>query len=118
VNVTSTDASELQRLLISSGAFSDLEEQFHDYGIDLAGKLAFNGTLSGAMKDPVINGHAELGSLSVNKREMGSLVANISSTATEMRVTKDGCASRRRWRTVLCGRAAQRSGQRVNRGDA
>jgi hypothetical protein len=88
VNVTSTDASELQRLLISSGALSDLEEQFHDYGIELAGKLAFNGTLTGAMKDPIVNGHAELGSLSVNQREMGSLTANISSTATQMRVTE------------------------------
>jgi translocation and assembly module TamB len=86
VNVASSDASELQRLLISSGALSDLEEQFHDYGIDLAGKLAFNGTLTGALKDPVVNGHAELASLLVNDRDLGSLAANISSTATETRV--------------------------------
>ncbi|HEX3146171.1 MAG TPA: translocation/assembly module TamB domain-containing protein [Pyrinomonadaceae bacterium] len=87
VNVASTDASELQNLLISSGAFSDLEEQFHTYAIDLGGKLNFNGTLMGAMKDPVVNGHAELGSLSMNQRDLGSLTANISSTATETRVT-------------------------------
>jgi len=87
VNVASTDASELQSLLISSGALSDLEEQFHTYGIDLGGKLAFNGTLTGAMKDPIVNGHAELGSLSVNQRELGSLTANISSNASETRVT-------------------------------
>ena len=87
VNVASTDASELQNLLISSGAFSDLEEQFHTYAIDLGGKLNFNGTLTGAMKDPVVNGHAELGSLSMNQRDLGSLTANISSTATETRVT-------------------------------
>lgn len=88
VNVASTDASELQRLVISSGAFSDLEEQFRTYGIDLGGRLAFNGMLTGALKDPIINGHAELGSLSMNQRELGSLTANISSTATEMRVTE------------------------------
>jgi translocation and assembly module TamB len=87
VNVASTDASELQRLLITSGALSDLEEQFHTYGIDLGGKLSFNGTLTGALKDPIVNGHAELGSLSVNQRDLGSLTANISSTATETRVT-------------------------------
>jgi len=87
VNVASTDAAELQNLLISSGAFSDLEEQFHTYAIDLGGKLNFNGTLTGAMKDPVVNGHAELGSLSMNQRDLGSLTANISSTATETRVT-------------------------------
>ncbi|HEX3084853.1 MAG TPA: translocation/assembly module TamB domain-containing protein, partial [Pyrinomonadaceae bacterium] len=57
-------------------------------GIDLGGRLAFNGTLTGAMKDPIVNGHAELGSLMVNQREMGSLTANISSTAAEMRVTE------------------------------
>jgi translocation and assembly module TamB len=88
VNVASTDASELQRLVISSGAFSDLEEQFRTYGIDLGGRLAFNGMLTGALKDPIINGHAELGSLSMNQRELGSLAANISSTATETRVTE------------------------------
>ncbi len=87
INVASTDAAELQRLLISSGALPDLEEEFHTYGIDLAGKLSFNGSLTGKIKDPVINGHAELGSLNVNQRELGSLAADISSTATETRVT-------------------------------
>src|SRR5207248_2770683 len=88
VNLASTDASELQRLLISSGALSEMEEQFRTYGIDLGGKLAFNGALTGALKDPIINGHAELGSLIVNQRGLGSLTANISSTATETRVTE------------------------------
>jgi translocation and assembly module TamB len=88
VNVNSTDASELQRLLISSGVLPDLEEQFHTYAIDLGGKLAFNGSLTGKMKDPIVNGHAELGSLSVNNRELGSLSANISSNAAETRVTE------------------------------
>ncbi|HYX30014.1 MAG TPA: translocation/assembly module TamB domain-containing protein, partial [Pyrinomonadaceae bacterium] len=86
VNVAATDASELQRLIISSGALPDLEEQFRTYSIDLAGKLAFNGNLTGALKDPIVNGHAELGSLSVNQRELGSLIADISSTAAETRV--------------------------------
>jgi translocation and assembly module TamB len=88
VNVASTDASELQRLLISSGALSDIDAQFQTYGIDLSGKLAFNGTLTGALKDPIVNGHAELGSLIVNQRDLGSLTANISSTANETRVSE------------------------------
>jgi translocation and assembly module TamB len=86
VNLASNDASELQSLLISV-APSDFEEQFHTYAIDLGGKLSFNGTLTGAMKDPIVNGHAELGSLSMNQRELGSVSANISSTATETRIT-------------------------------
>src|SRR5256714_11463897 len=88
VALSSTDASELQRLLISSGALSDMEEQFRTYGINLGGKLAFNGALTGALKDPIVNGHAELGSLNINQRDLGSLTANISSTSTETRVSE------------------------------
>src|SRR3989440_2209611 len=86
VDVASTDAGEVQRLLITSGALPAVEEQFHTYGIDLSGKLNFNGTLNGALKDPLVSGHAELGSLIMNGRNLGSLTANVSSTATETRV--------------------------------
>jgi translocation and assembly module TamB len=86
IDLDSTDATELQRVLISSGAIPELEEQFHTYGIDLGGRLVFNGTLQGALKDPIVNGHAELGSLIVNGRDLGSLVANLASTAAEIHV--------------------------------
>jgi translocation and assembly module TamB len=86
IDLASTDAAELQRVLISSGAIPELEEQFHTYGIDLGGKLVFNGTLQGALKDPIVNGRAELGSLIVNGRDLGSLVANLASTAAEIHV--------------------------------
>jgi translocation and assembly module TamB len=88
IELASSDAAELQRLLISSGAIPEIEEQFRTYGIDLGGKLAFNGTLNGALKDPIISGHAELGSLIMNGRNLGSLTANISSTATETRLSE------------------------------
>src|SRR5256714_977020 len=86
VDVASTDAGEIQRLLITSGGLPEVEEQFHTYGIDLAGKLNFNGTLNGALKDPLVSGHAELGSLVMNGHDLGSLTTNVSSTATETRV--------------------------------
>lgn len=88
IELASSDAAELQRLLISSGAIPEIEEQFRTYGIDLGGKLAFNGTLNGALRDPIVSGHAELGSLVMNGRDLGSLTANISSTATETRVSE------------------------------
>lgn len=88
LELASSDAAELQRLLISSGAIPEIEEQFRTYGIDLGGKLAFNGTLNGALRDPIVSGHAELGSLIMNGRDLGSLTANISSTATETRVSE------------------------------
>ncbi|HVS21488.1 MAG TPA: translocation/assembly module TamB domain-containing protein [Pyrinomonadaceae bacterium] len=86
VNLASSDAAELQRDLISSGAIPEIEEQFRTYGIDLGGKLVFNGSLTGALKDPIVSGHAELGSLIVNSRDLGALTANIASTAAELRV--------------------------------
>jgi hypothetical protein len=38
------------------------------------------------LKDPLVSGHAELGSLIMNGRDLGSLSANVTSTATETRV--------------------------------
>jgi translocation and assembly module TamB len=86
VDVASTDASEIQRLLITSGALPEVEQQFDTYNIALGGKLNFNGTLAGALRDPLVSGHAELGSLIMNGRDIGSLAANISSTPTETRI--------------------------------
>jgi translocation and assembly module TamB len=86
IDLASTDAAELQRVLISSGAIPELEQQFQTYGIDLGGKLVFNGMLQGALKDPIVNGRAELGSLIVNGRDLGSLTANLASTAAEIHV--------------------------------
>src|SRR5439155_839765 len=60
VDVASSDASELQRLLITSGAIPEIEEQFRTYGIEIGGKVAFNGTVNGALKDPIVSGHAEV----------------------------------------------------------
>jgi hypothetical protein len=36
-------------------------------------KLNFNGTLTGALQDPMVSGRAELGSLIMNGRDLGSL---------------------------------------------
>ncbi|MEA2203273.1 MAG: translocation and assembly module TamB [Blastocatellia bacterium] len=87
VALNSADASELQRLFISSGLFPEVEDQLSNYGIELGGKLAFNGTLQGQLKDPIVNGRAELGALIVNGQDLGSLAANMVSTPTELRIT-------------------------------
>jgi len=87
VDLTSTDATELQRVLITSGAIPNLYDSFDRYGIELSGRLAFNGVLQGKINDPIVNGHAELGSLIVNTHDLGTLTANVASTAEELRVT-------------------------------
>ncbi len=87
VDLNSSDASELQAVLISSGLLPDVEEQMRSYGLELAGQLSFNGTLKGALSSPDIDGRVSLGSLLVNGNDLGSLSASIVTTPAELRVT-------------------------------
>ena len=86
VDLNSSDASELQAVLISSGLLPDVEEQMRSYGLELAGQLSFNGTLKGALSLPDIDGRVSLGSLLVNGNDLGSLSASIVTTPDELRV--------------------------------
>ena len=86
IELASSDASELQRLFISSGLVPEIEDQLNSYGVELGGKLAFNGTVRGKLTDPNFDGRAELGSLIVNGRDVGSLTASFVSTPTELRI--------------------------------
>jgi translocation and assembly module TamB len=87
LNLTSTDASELQRVLVSSGLFPDVEDKLSAYGIELAGNLSFNGTIRGKLDQPEIDGRATLASLLVNGRDAGALALNLNSTPTQLRIT-------------------------------
>ncbi|HVG29395.1 MAG TPA: translocation/assembly module TamB domain-containing protein [Pyrinomonadaceae bacterium] len=94
VNLVSEDAAELQRVVVASNLSPKLENALHDYGVDLAGRLEFNGTLGGALTDPVVNGRASLSSLLVNGRDLGSLAATLESDAAATRVTEGRLAAR------------------------
>lgn len=87
LNLASNDASELQRVLFSTGLFYDLEEQLERSKVELAGKVAFSGTVRGRLKEPSIEGQASLDSLIMNGRDLGSLAAQISTTPDEVRIT-------------------------------
>ncbi|MDQ3907229.1 MAG: translocation/assembly module TamB domain-containing protein, partial [Acidobacteriota bacterium] len=87
VNLVSTDAAELERVVVASNLAPSVEDALHDYGIDLGGRLEFNGTVRGALNDPQISGRASLASLVVNGRDVGSLAATLNSDATTMRIT-------------------------------
>ncbi len=86
VELNSSDAAELQTVLISSGLLPDVEEQMRTYGIDLAGELAFNGTLRGRLSAPDIDGRFSLGTLLVNGNDLGSLSASLRMTDAELRI--------------------------------
>ncbi len=87
VNLNSSAASELQAVLISSGLLPEVEDQMRSYGLELAGELAFNGTLRGKLRTPDIDGRVSLGSLLVNNNDLGSLSASIVMNADRLSIT-------------------------------
>ncbi|HEX8422397.1 MAG TPA: AsmA-like C-terminal region-containing protein, partial [Pyrinomonadaceae bacterium] len=94
VNLASTDAAELQRVLVASNLIPTLEDSLSNNGIGLAGRLDFEGTIRGPLNAPLVNGRASLATLLVNERDLGSLAANIESTSNAVRVT-DGRLTQR-----------------------
>ncbi len=86
VDLNSTDASELQAVLISSGLLPDVEEQMESYGIDLAGQLTFRGNVRGKLATPDLDGQVSLGSLVINGHDVGSLSAALTMNQTILRV--------------------------------
>lgn len=86
VDLISSDATELQTVLISSGLLPDVEARMDEYGIGLAGQLAFNGNIRGNLNSPNVNGRFSLGTLLVNGNELGSLSASIAMNESELRI--------------------------------
>ncbi|MBP6002594.1 MAG: translocation/assembly module TamB domain-containing protein [Pyrinomonadaceae bacterium] len=73
----STDASEIDRLIRVTGISSDLEEQLNSLHVEFAGNLSFDGTVTGNLYDPTVNGRASLETIIMRKRTLGSVAANI-----------------------------------------
>ena len=86
VDLNSSDASELQAVLISSGLLTEVDEQMRSYGITLDGALTFNGSVRGRLSSPDLDGQLALGSLVINGRDLGSLSAALKMTAAELRI--------------------------------
>ncbi|HSB28757.1 MAG TPA: translocation/assembly module TamB domain-containing protein [Pyrinomonadaceae bacterium] len=89
VDLNSSDAAELQTVLVSSGLLPEAEKQFHDYGIDLGGQLTFNGNVRGRLENPDLNGRFSLSRLLVNGTELGALSATVAMDSAKLSV-RDG----------------------------
>jgi translocation and assembly module TamB len=87
INLDSTDATELQRVLVASNLIPGLEDRLEDFGLELAGKVGFNGTIRGQLTDPAINGEFSLDSLNVQGRDLGALSASINTTPEMIAIT-------------------------------
>jgi translocation and assembly module TamB len=94
VDLTSSDATELQTVLISSGLLPEVEKQMTSYGVELAGQLAFNGNIRGSLSSPNVTGKVSLGSLIVNGYEVGSLSASIAMNENQIQIP-DGALTER-----------------------
>jgi translocation and assembly module TamB len=85
-NLASSNASELKRVLVSSGLAPGVEERLDEYGVDLAGKLSFDGALRGSLQEPRLNGRLVLDSLVIHERDLGALVASIETDPDAVRI--------------------------------
>ena len=115
LNLASNDAAEFQNVLFATGLLGDLETKLASYkirlgkpgesefdkaeaakqtNIELGGKLAFNGSIRGKLKEPSIEGRASVETLAVNGRDLGSLAASLSTSPDELRITDGRLAER------------------------
>ena len=110
VDLASSDAEELQAVLISSGLLPDLEEQLRTWDVGLAGQLAFNGNIRGSLSSPDVTGKFSLGSLLVKGIDLGTLSASIAMNKDEIRIP-DGRLAERDGGGVRFSVTAPRSGE-------
>lgn len=83
----STDATEIDRLIRVLGVSSELEHQMDSMQVTVAGNLSFDGTLTGNLSDPVINGKAALDSISMRGRMLGSVATDIASSPSGLELS-------------------------------
>ncbi|MBV9214844.1 MAG: translocation/assembly module TamB domain-containing protein [Acidobacteria bacterium] len=77
VALRSTDASEIDRLIRVLGISDTLEEQLNSLEVQFAGNLNFDGTITGNLSDPTIEGKAALDSLAMRGRPLGAVTTDI-----------------------------------------
>ncbi|HEX8370349.1 MAG TPA: translocation/assembly module TamB domain-containing protein [Pyrinomonadaceae bacterium] len=75
--LNSTDAGEIERLIRVLNLSPELQQQLDENEIRLAGNASFNGTLTGNLTNPTIEGRAALDSVLIRGRTLGSVAANL-----------------------------------------
>jgi translocation and assembly module TamB len=86
VDLASSDAAELQTVLISSGLLPSIEDEMDNLKLGIAGQLTFNGNIRGRLENPDVNGRFSLGSVLVQGVELGSVTATITMNSQEIRI--------------------------------
>ena len=76
--LNSTDARELQRIVAVLNVAPALDKQLAQNNIALGGNFAFNGTVTGNLQNPNVDGRANLESVTANNKNLGSLATDLS----------------------------------------
>jgi translocation and assembly module TamB len=82
VNLNSTNASEVARIVRVLGISDTLEQQMNSLQVDLAGNMTFAGKVTGNFNDPMIEGRASLETLILHGRDVGSVTADVARNAS------------------------------------
>ncbi|HLM01456.1 MAG TPA: translocation/assembly module TamB domain-containing protein, partial [Pyrinomonadaceae bacterium] len=85
--LNSTDASEIRRLIDVLNLSPELQRQFDENEIQLAGNATFNGTLTGNLLAPTVVGDARLDTVLIRGRTLGSLNAHIDLSPEVIKLT-------------------------------
>lgn len=78
VRLDSRNANEVDRLFRLTGVAPDVERQLDSLRAEFAGRMTFDGTITGNLLDPDVKGRAEIASFSLRDREIGSVSTDIS----------------------------------------
>jgi translocation and assembly module TamB len=78
IALNSTDARELQQIISVLNVAPDVDKQLAENRIEIGGNFNFNGTLTGNLNNPNVQGRATLDSISANNRFLGSLTTDLS----------------------------------------
>lgn len=84
LRVSSTDASEVDRFVRVLNLSETLNQQLDSYEAEFAGNFTFDAKLTGNISDPFIEGNADLDSVILRGRNIGSLASGIKISPTEI----------------------------------
>ena len=73
----SSDAAEIVNIVRVTGLSPEFENQLEKMDAAVAGSLTFDGTITGNLADPTVEGRASLASLLLRGRDVGSLASDI-----------------------------------------
>jgi translocation and assembly module TamB len=77
VDLRSTDADEIDRLVRVLGVAPELERYLDSLQVRVSGDLAFRGDITGDLSDPTVDGRGSISLLSLRGQPIGSIESNV-----------------------------------------